>query len=298
MPTTAELRAEIAALEARVAALRRELRAAEAAARQTRTEKRCGTCKTVKPLAAFGPDRTRADGHRNRCRVCDNAARRAHPRPSRAAEQRAWKAKNPDKVKLYQERYKARHPEWRAQARARYQRWRARQRAQPPPPPPPGLAAGDLYQAHAPRILRYLVRLVHDPEVAADLCGDVFVAVVKDLPRYEDRGYSVAAWLYAIARGRAINWKRRQALRTFVPLDERIVGGGDVAARIEANALAAELWEAPELTAAQRAVLRLRYHEDLGLDEVAARLGLAKRAVKALQARALKRLRLRLAVLE
>lgn len=36
----------------------------------------CPACGTVKPLKAFGQDRSRANGIRSKCYACDNARRR------------------------------------------------------------------------------------------------------------------------------------------------------------------------------------------------------------------------------
>jgi RNA polymerase sigma-70 factor (ECF subfamily) len=155
------------------------------------------------------------------------------------------------------------------------------------------------YAAHAGRIQRYLARHVHDADVAADLTSLVFEEALRAWPTYEDRGYPVTSWLYAIARSRVIDWLRRQRRRPVVPLDGvPLAAADDDLARVDAIMLAAPLWEAPELTDAQRQVLILRFREDLALEEVARRMGLTVSAVKGLQARGLARLRQRLAVLE
>jgi ribosomal protein S27AE len=66
--------------------------------------KRCTACKERKPLSAFNRDRSRGDGLQPKCRQCDrDASRRASQRnpKTRRAKERAWRRRNPQKVKAH-----------------------------------------------------------------------------------------------------------------------------------------------------------------------------------------------------
>ena len=61
----------------------------------------------------------------------------------------------------------------------------------------------EIYDAYQPKILRYMVRLVGEPE-AEDLTQDVFVKVNQALPTF--RGESqLSTWIYRIANNAAID---------------------------------------------------------------------------------------------
>ena len=69
-------------------------------------------------------------------------------------------------------------------------------------------------------LLRFLYGLVHDPELAADLCQDTFLSAYKASPNIRDRGegkFNVGAWLYTIALNHARGYLRRKKLLSWVP---------------------------------------------------------------------------------
>jgi len=64
----------------------------------------------------------------------------------------------------------------------------------------------------------YLFRLVRDPNQADDLAQDVFFTVHQKMHTLSD-DRSFVAWLYRIARNRAISHLRRQRIRQTISLD-------------------------------------------------------------------------------
>ena len=61
---------------------------------------------------------------------------------------------------------------------------------------------------HQVRVYRFVTRFVHDRSLAEDLVSDTFVAVWRQASQFENRS-SVATWLLAIARYKALSARER-----------------------------------------------------------------------------------------
>jgi len=72
-----------------------------------------------------------------------------------------------------------------------------------------GEACTVFYRRHLPRTLAYLVRETHDPELAADIAGEVFATVIVTARRYRPETDSAAPWLIGIARSTLAASRRR-----------------------------------------------------------------------------------------
>ena len=68
-------------------------------------------------------------------------------------------------------------------------------------------------------ILRFLISVVYDVEIARELCQDTFLAAYEALPRSQGE-MRLSSWLFTIALNRARSHHRRQRLRRFVPLED------------------------------------------------------------------------------
>lgn len=150
-----------------------------------------------------------------------------------------------------------------------------------------------LYRELGPAILGYLrARGALDPE---DLTGEVFANVLQGLPRFSGNERDFRAWVLTIAHRRLVDQRRRRTRR--IP-----EGPGSVGLRVasvgdaEDDALerlgtrrVREL--IAHLSPDQQDVLLLRILGDLTVDEVARALDKTPTAVKALQRRAIARLR-------
>jgi RNA polymerase sigma-70 factor (ECF subfamily) len=153
-------------------------------------------------------------------------------------------------------------------------------------------AVTEIYQRHSPAIFRYFLYRVRERQTAEDLTGDVFVKMVEGLPRFEDRGAPLAAWLFRIAHDRVVDHHRRAALRQTETIADDLAArepGPDSLAqqRLEAERLQAQM---AALTDEQRTVIQLRFVEGYSLEECARLLGKTTGAIKALQHRALRQL--------
>jgi RNA polymerase sigma-70 factor (ECF subfamily) len=78
-------------------------------------------------------------------------------------------------------------------------------------------AFGQVYDAYADRVYRYIFFPVTDEPTAEDLTSQVFLKAWESLPRYQPSD-SLMAWLYSIARNTVIDHYRTR--KQTVSLDE------------------------------------------------------------------------------
>lgn len=153
-----------------------------------------------------------------------------------------------------------------------------------------------LFAQHHAEIYAYLVRMVRDPDLAADLTQDAFVKAYRayDLLGKPD---NARAWLYQIAHRVAIDELRRRKIIRFVPFAGESRGAAPSAERLAMDArLSGELARAlAKIPERQRAALLLAEVHDLSGLELAAVLGVSHVAARALLTRARESLRQALA---
>jgi RNA polymerase sigma factor (sigma-70 family) len=150
-------------------------------------------------------------------------------------------------------------------------------------------AVEDVYQALRPRVLSYLRRLVPYDE-AEDVLQRVFFEVWRSRDRF-DPDRSLEAWVFAIARKRAIDHLRRPHHVT-VPI-ELVRDLADTDGREDADNLvwAGEVRRGLDrLPAEQREVLELAYFGGRTQVEIAGQLGVPLGTVKARMFRGLRRM--------
>lgn len=142
-----------------------------------------------------------------------------------------------------------------------------------------------LYDALAPAVLGYL--RAHGAPEPEDLTAEVFVHVTRDLPRFRGPDEALPRWVFAIARHRLIDDRRRRAARPRLAAIE-VPEVPDPASPPHVDPELVDALRA--LTPLQREVVLLRFVADLPLRDVARIVHRPVGAVKALQARALARL--------
>jgi len=76
------------------------------------------------------------------------------------------------------------------------------------------------------RLLRFLVGLVGDVEVARELCQDTFLAAYQAMPRLKGP-LKLSSWLHTIALNRARGHHRKKRFRVFLSLDDEVLPSGD-----------------------------------------------------------------------
>jgi RNA polymerase sigma-70 factor (ECF subfamily) len=145
-----------------------------------------------------------------------------------------------------------------------------------------------LYEAYAGRVAGYL--RVQGAREAEDLTSEIFLAVFRNLARFEGGESEFRSWLFVIAHRRLLDERRRTLRRGDVPWQDELAETARPDAEVEAmgrigtqrvQEVCARL--APD----QRDVLLLRVVADLTSEQAAQVLGKSTGAVKALQRRGL-----------
>ncbi len=154
----------------------------------------------------------------------------------------------------------------------------------------------ELFGRHQREIYAYLVRMLRDPELAADLTQDAFVKAYKAYDTLE-KPENARAWLYQIAHRVALDDLRRKRIIRFIPLVGETRNTAPSAEHLVMEArLSGELERALErIPERQRSALLLAELHDLTGIELAAALGVSHVAARALLTRARESLRQALA---
>ena len=153
-----------------------------------------------------------------------------------------------------------------------------------------------LFAKHHNEIYAYLLRMLREPELAADLTQDAFIKAYKNYETLE-KPENARAWLYQIAHRVALDEIRRRKIIRFFPWTGESHGSAPSAERLVMDAhLSGDLQRAlARIPERQRAALLLAELHDLTGVELAAALGVSHVAARALLTRARESLRQALA---
>jgi len=143
----------------------------------------------------------------------------------------------------------------------------------------------DYVRGQWPALVRYATALCGDPIEAEELVQSALVRVALRWPFVRDKDNPDGYVRRAIVNGRTSRWRklRRESLVDLVP---------EHAPYVDHPAHDDTLWQLlATLPRRQRAVLVLRYYEDMSEDQIAATLGCAPGTVKSQASKALAKLR-------
>src|SRR5215469_15240808 len=145
-----------------------------------------------------------------------------------------------------------------------------------------------LIEQYQHRLLRYLLYLSGNRELAEDLFQETWIRVLERGHQYDGR-HEFCTWLYAVARNLTIDYLRKknpisldglmekENTAPFEPADERPLAWEVMAQHEQAERISAALVTIP---AEYRETVVLRFQEGLALDEIArvtgAKLGTVK----------------------
>ena len=162
------------------------------------------------------------------------------------------------------------------------------------------LLSGDLedfglfYDRYVRSLLTFFQRRTSDPEVAADLTAETFAAALVGRGRYQARGATGAAWLFAIAQHKLADYHRRGSaedrMRKRLGM-ERVPVGADDADMIRwlAEEAAAQMVE--DLPPDQRDAIRAHVLDERDYREIATSQRLSEATVRKRVSRGLQVLR-------
>jgi RNA polymerase sigma-70 factor (ECF subfamily) len=159
-------------------------------------------------------------------------------------------------------------------------------------------AFATLYRRYLDRVYGYAFYQLGDHHDAEDATERTFLAAMRALPDFRDRGSTFRAWLFRIAHNTIANAHRSRSRRPAEPLPdafERAAPDADPAGLV---ALADELREIRHTVAQmpedRRQVILLRFVDDLSTAEIAQVLDRSPGAVRVLLHRSLRDLAARL----
>ena len=149
-----------------------------------------------------------------------------------------------------------------------------------------------LWRELQPAVLRYF--RVAAGEAAEDLAADTWMSVICGLGRFRGDERAFRAWIFTVARHRAIDWRRRAGRRlTWVAAEELAewpAPDDPVLQVVEGQSTRAALALVAELPPDQAEVVALRVLGGLEVAEVARIVGKRPGAVRVLAHRGLRRL--------
>lgn len=155
-----------------------------------------------------------------------------------------------------------------------------------------------LYDLYHQDVFQFLIYMVKNRSVAEDLSHEVYVRVLKSYERFQGRS-SEKTWLFAIAKNVAIDYFRKNAVRSSHAFDAFNWETDNLVSPMkspdlltELNDEMRELLEALEkCTGDQKMVIIMRYFQELSIAETAAILNWSEGKVKTTQHRAINKLR-------
>ena len=149
-----------------------------------------------------------------------------------------------------------------------------------------------LFARHHTEIYAYLLRMLREPELAADLTQDAFIKAYRNYDTLE-KPENARAWLYQIAHRVALDEIRRRKIIRFFPWTGESPGSAPSAEHLVMEAhLSGDMQRAlARIPERQRAALLLAELHDLTGLELAAALGVSHVAARALLTRARESLR-------
>jgi len=155
-------------------------------------------------------------------------------------------------------------------------------------------ALDGIFDEYAPILYKYLLRLGVGSQEADQTVGDVFARLLEKLAEGKGPRTNIRAYLFQIAYHLVVDSARdRQRIASLDAADTVSEEMKPVQAQTEEKMMLETLSVvmARELTEEQKNVIVLRYQEDFSLKETAEIIGKNINAVKALQNRAIKKLR-------
>ena len=153
---------------------------------------------------------------------------------------------------------------------------------------------GLFYDRYVKSMLAFFQGRTHDPEAAADLTAETFAAAMVARERYRAHGLTAAAWLFAIAHHKLVDYHRRgcadRRMRARIGMEPVAFGAEDAEMiRLLGEEVVVQMVE--DLPVEQRDAIRAHVLEDRGYAEIASAQRLSEATVRKRVSRGLRVLR-------
>lgn len=153
-------------------------------------------------------------------------------------------------------------------------------------------AAGILYARYYREIYSYIFYRVNDTITAEKLSAEVFVRMIKQMPRHSQNGNTFISWLYTIARDLVQDFQP-QDIGESQPVSEQFIKNdqpGEDGSFHEQNALAVFRRALRHLPEIYKEVIIHRFVEGRSVQDISELINKRERSVRSLQHRALRSL--------
>lgn len=150
-----------------------------------------------------------------------------------------------------------------------------------------------IYNRHFNSIYSYLRNSVGDPELAADLCADVFYSALLNIKKYKATPNGIRPWLFKIAVNILRMHFRKNKSLLFIPLAEfQIQELISVETRIENDDLRRLLAEElSKLNASEQELIQLRFVAECSYKEIGVIFDISEDAAKMRMSRLIDKLK-------
>ena len=147
-----------------------------------------------------------------------------------------------------------------------------------------------IYTDFRDKVFGYIRGKISDPDLAEDLCADVFLKVYEKLDSYDEQKAALSTWIYTITRNTLVDYFRTrhsaQELPEELAATEDVEDGLCREETLETLAAALE-----KLDERERNIIIRRYYSGMTLKEIAAQMDISYAYVKLLHNKALSALR-------
>jgi RNA polymerase sigma-70 factor, ECF subfamily len=151
----------------------------------------------------------------------------------------------------------------------------------------------ELYRRYAGELFGFACNALGDRELAEEVVQDVFARLWRHAGAYDRSRASVRTWLYAIARNRIVDARRRAAVRPVSAPEQVEEEAWELDRELERAVLRWQVAAAlARLSTEHRQVIRLAHWGGLSLREIAEQSGVPLGTVKSRVYYALRSLRL------
>ncbi len=158
-------------------------------------------------------------------------------------------------------------------------------------------AFAQLYDFYLPKVFGFAMSKVGSRSAAEDVVSDVFMKVLKNLQKYEDRGLPFSAWIFTIARNVIFDHYSKSKRSDSLPLNEgveikdkhddlhpeKVAKHGELAGKVK------EVMS--QLPERELSILQMKFFSGLTNREIAATLNLTESNVGIILFRVLKKIK-------